>query len=1289
MAKEETKKINNSVEKRKITDELQESYLDYAMSVIVSRALPDVRDGLKPVQRRILWAMWDMGLTAGAKFMKSARVVGECFVKNTLISTTKGLMPIQNVEIGDKVYTQTGEKEVKRLYEMPPKNLLKITLANGLVNTVTPSQEFKILTPNLSFEWKKAKDLTEKDYLVSRCAYSGIKNPVRLGTFENNKIIYLNEGIAYLIGLFISDGWISCDYSKKKYPRIGFVSENKNVVKKIKTILEEEFDYSSNIEIKKYIISTKSAQSLSKEIYTLRINNKSVNEFLASNFDLNARWALTKEIPRQILQSPPPIIFAFLGGLIEGDGSISKKRHLIQYTSISPNLINQLMTLLLSQGIFSTKYINKVNFQKKHFVLGRQITNKHQSYSLEIKGENAIKLASKIILINEAKNNKLLRLKLEKFTSYNRKGLNSYDIIPYASNVLFQELSGAHLGSGWYEAENGDKFRMGIKYPTGCKIRYSANLLEKPLRKTQIIEWGIKEKLEKIQSPFFEFLEQSVKNKLHFIQVKSVEPTTPEKTYDLEIESEHEFIANGVISHNCMGKYHPHGDSSVYEAMVRMAQDFSLRYPLIKGQGNYGSQDGDSAAAQRYTEAKLSKIAEEMLTDIEKETVGWQPNYDNSRQEPKVLPAKLPNLLLNGTVGIAVGMATNIPPHNLGEIIDAAAYLADNPKATIDDLMNFIQGPDFPTGGIIYDKKAIAEAYASGRGPITARANAEVTERKNGHNIEITEIPYQVNKSELIIKIAELVTAKKIQGVRDVRDESDREGLRIVIELKNDAAPQKILNQLFKWTDLQKDFHLNMIALAKNGLQPEVMSLKDILTAYIEHRKEVVKRRAEFDLKKAEERAHILLGLHKALGIIDKVIAAIKKSKDREDAHKNLVTKFKLTALQAAAILEMRLQTLAALERKKIEDELKEKKKLIEELKILLKSPAKILQRIKNELKELKEKHGDKRKTKVVAAGLQEFKEEDLIPKEETIITMSQGGYIKRIAPSSFRAQKRGGKGLIGSEVGEEDFLSHFISANTHDNILFFTERGRAFQTKVYEIPEASRTAKGKAIHNFLEIPLEEKVNAIIAYSDEKKTPTGYLVMITKNGIIKKTPLRDFSNVRRTGIIAIKLRKGDLLQWAILSSGNDQIALSTAMGQAIRFKESQLRAMGRTAAGVRGIRLKKGDGVVSLNIVTKENEKGQLLIVMANGFGKKTPLSQYKVQGRGGSGIRTAKVTPKTGQVISSLIVTDEKEILALSAKGQIIRTQLESVRLSGRATQGVRVMNLNPKDRVIGVICL
>ncbi len=737
-----------------------------------------------------------------------------------------------------------------------------------------------------------------------------------------------------------------------------------------------------------------------------------------------------------------------------------------------------------------------------------------------------------------------------------------------------------------------------------------------------------------------------------------------------------------------MARYHPHGDSAIYDSLVRMAQEFNLRYPLVKGQGNFGSIDGDAAAAMRYTEAKLSKIADELLLDIEKETVDWQPNYDGTRMEPKVLPAKLPNLLLNGSIGIAVGMATSIPPHNLSEVVDATIHFADNPEASNEDLLEFIQGPDFPTGGIIYDKRAIKAAYISGRGPITSRAKAEIEERKKGQfDIVITEIPYQVVKAELVKRIAELVQGKKLEGIRDLRDESDREGLRIVVELKNDAPPQKVLNQLYNHTDLQKDFHLNMIALV-DGIKPQLLSLRDFIKAYVDYRKEVVKRRTQFDLKRAEERAHILEGLAKALDVIDRVIATIKKSKDREDAHKNLVKNFKLSDIQASAILEMKLQTLAALERQKIEAELKEKLALIKELNLILKSPARILKILKDEVLELKKKYGDSRRTQVVVSGLKEFADEDLIPKEEVIITLSSGGYIKRLPSGAFKSQGRGGKGLIGSELAEEDFVSHVVYGGTHDNLLFFTGRGRVFQTKVYEIPAASRTAKGRAVHNFLELPSEEKISALISYPAEKKQAEPFLIMITKDGIIKKTPLLEFANIRRTGIIAIGLKKGDALKGVRLSSGKDQVILATEKGQAIRFKESQVRSMGRGAAGIKAMRL-KSDHIAGFDIVKEEYAGGNFLVMMANGFGKQTPLKEFKVQNRGGSGIRTAKITPKTGALIAGQIVTAETDILALSAKGQVIRTKLSEVRKTGRSAQGVRIMNLKSSDRLAGIVVM
>jgi len=605
-----------------------------------------------------------------------------------------------------------------------------------------------------------------------------------------------------------------------------------------------------------------------------------------------------------------------------------------------------------------------------------------------------------------------------------------------------------------------------------------------------------------------------------------------------------------------LGKFHPHGDIPVYDALSRMAQDFSLRYPLIDGQGNFGSLDGDPPAAMRYTEARLSKIGEEMLRDIEKDTVDFTDNYDRTRKEPVVLPSRLPQLLLNGSLGIAVGMATNIPPHNFSEVADALLYLIDHPKADTEELFQFIKGPDFPTGGEIFDQKSIIQVYSQGKGPIITRGKAEIVEGEKGRNqIVISEIPFQVQKSSLIEQLALLVSEKKVEGIKDIRDESDREaGMRIVIELSSQAYPQKILNFLYKFTDLQRTFHLNMLALV-DGLQPKVLNLQETLTCFIEHRKEVVFRRTKYDLDRARERAHILEGLAKALLKIDAVIATIKKSRDREDAKNNLIKKFKLTEIQANAILEIKLQQLARLERQKIEQELLEIKAKIKELEAILKSPQKIKDVIKKEIRELKEKFGSERKTKVYVHKIGEIAEEDLIPLEETVITLTQGGYIKRINPKTYKIQKRGGKGILGMKTMQDDIVEHFISAKTHDVLFFFTDSGKVFKSPVYEIPEGTRVARGRGLLNFLEISPQDKVLSLFSFGKQDiDSGIKYLIMATKNGIIKKTPLSDFENVRRSGLIAITLKKGDLLKKVQKSSGDDEVILITKKGQSIKFK---------------------------------------------------------------------------------------------------------------------------------------
>jgi len=732
-----------------------------------------------------------------------------------------------------------------------------------------------------------------------------------------------------------------------------------------------------------------------------------------------------------------------------------------------------------------------------------------------------------------------------------------------------------------------------------------------------------------------------------------------------------------------LGKYHPHGDTAVYDSMVRMAQDFSLRYPLVNGQGNFGSIDGDNAAAMRYTEAKMTKVAELMLGDIEKDTVDFRPNYDASAQEPSVLPTCVPQLLLNGTMGIAVGMATNIPPHNLEEVIKATIRLLRNPESTIDDLLEDIKGPDFPTGAEIYDGGAVKEMYHTGRGGIIMRANSELEEMKNGRmSIIITEIPYQVNKAELIIKIADLVRDKKIVGISDLRDESNREGMRIVIELKKDAFPKKILNQLYKDTVLQKSFNLNMIALV-DGIHPRLLNLKEVLEYFLVHRFEVIVRRTQFDLRVAEARAHILEGLKIALDHIDQVIAIIRAAATKEEAGEELINKFGLSDLQAKAILEMRLQTLAGLERQKIEDELAEKMKLIAELQSILDSRDKQADIIHEELEDVSVKFGDGRKTKVHPYALGKFSAKDTIPDEEMLVVLTEQNYIKRMSPSVFRAQRRGGVGVVGAKTKDEDIIAKSVYGTNHNDLLFFTNLGRVFSLPMYEIPEAGRTAKGTPVVNLLQLQPDEKVTEILNLS---RSEGDYIVMCTTGGTIKKSELELFKNIRRSGLIACGVKDGETLHWARMSSGTDHIFIVTREGKSIRFPEEGVRPMGRAAAGVRGIRLKGNDEVIQMDILYPESP-AKLLTVMENGLGKMSKVAEYREQSRGGSGVKVANLNAKTGKVAGARVIGEgmKGDLLIVTKNGQTLRTPLEGIKTAGRATQGVILMK-NKKDQVSSI---
>jgi DNA gyrase subunit A len=741
---------------------------------------------------------------------------------------------------------------------------------------------------------------------------------------------------------------------------------------------------------------------------------------------------------------------------------------------------------------------------------------------------------------------------------------------------------------------------------------------------------------------------------------------------------------SATVVGDVMGKYHPHGDSSIYDSMVRMAQPWAMRYTLVNGQGNFGSMDGDPPAAYRYTEAKMERVADELLQDIDKETVDFRDNYDGTRQEPTVLPAKLPNLLLNGQIGIAVGMATSIPPHNLSELVDATVAMIDNPEVTLDELLEHVKGPDFPTGGVIYGKDSIRTAYATGRGGIVTRGIAEIVEAAKGgrQQIVITEIPYSLNKESLVIKIADLVKEKKISGISDLRDESARGDVRIVIDLKKDAYPKKLLNQLYKLTPLQQSFHFNMMALI-DGIQPRVLGLADIIQEHIKHRRVVVRRRTEYELRKAQERAHILEGLKIALDHIDEVIATIRASETTEEAAANLIKKFKLSDIQARAILAMQLRTLAGLERQKIEDELAELLKIIANLEAILADEKKILKIIRDEMLDLKKSYGDERRTKVIPSELNKLSDEDLIADEQVVVTLTAANYIKRSQIAEYKKQGRGGKGRRGMATREEDVIEHVVNASTHDFLLFFTNRGRVFRLKTYEVPAVGLNAKGIALVNLLQLQPEETVSSVINVS--KTNNAANLIMCTMRGVVKKTPFEQYQNVRSSGLIAINLDEGDELKWIRMTSGDNEVVISTSNGQAIRFHEKDARPMGRVSRGVRGIRLRAGDHVIGMDIV---EEGSSIFVISKYGYGKKTKVAQFTPHARGGVGIRSAVVNSKTGELVGvkTLGDNDDQEVIIISQGGQTIRLAIKDIPSLGRATQGVRIMRLNDGDEVVSL---
>lgn len=1194
-----------NIKQREITEEMQQSYLEYAMSVIVGRALPDVRDGLKPVHRRILYSMHEMGLRPGSKYQKSAKVVGYilgnyhphgdaaayesmvrmaqdfslryplvdgqgnfgCFTKDTKVKLTDGRDVsfgelVEEYKQGKENYTYTVNalglisiaKVRKPRLTVKNAELIKVVLDNGEEIRSTPNHLFMLKDGG----YKEAQKLSFGDSLMP--LYQKISEKTDRLNREGYALIYQPK----------NNDWTPAHHLADNY----------------------------NLTHKKYL---KNTGKVRHHIDFNKLNNNPGN---IARMCWGDHWKVHYTHAAEQHKNPE-----YREKIAEGrnkywSNPINKAKKAKKISD--RNIINwqdekyrEKMRKFLSE--VNKKYI--FEHPEKRDELSLRLTQ-----TLQRQWQNAayrVLMREKIIKGNKNHtNNKTGKLKFLNICREVIKRHNNLDEIKY------------------------EQVRMEL-YPYGMATLWETGLSKYYQNNPNLI-----------------YQELNGNHKV----VKVEKLNTREDVYDLTIEGTHNFsLSSGVFVHN--------------------------------------SIDGDSAAAYRYTEARLAPIAEDLLSDIDKDTVDFQDNYDASDKEPTVLPTKVPNLLINGSMGIAVGMATNIPPHNLGEVLDALTYLIDNSDAKVDELMQFVKGPDFPTGGVIYNENDIHNAYATGRGSIVIRGKAEIVESKKGFQIIVTEVPYQVNKAELIKHIADLVKDKKMDGIKDIRDESDKEGLRVAIDLKQDAFPRKVLNQLFKYTELQKSFHFNMLALV-DGIQPQILGLKGLLEKFIDHRKEVVTRRAKYDLAKARDRAHILEGLKKALDHIDEIIALIRKSESKEDAFNNLIKKFKFSDKQANAILEMKLQALAGLERKKINDELKEKKELIAYLEDLLASPKKILGVVKDELKSLRDRHADARRTRVVKSPLREIGEEELVPEEDSLFMLTRGGYIKRIPPDVLKAQKRGGKGLVGIATKEEDVVSQFFVANTHDNLLFFTNSGKVFQTKAYEVPESSRQSKGKAIVNFLQVSPSEAITAVIPIPKDHKGNL-YLFMATTRGIIKKVDMESFAAVRKNGMFVIKLKQGDELGWVLTTSGNDQIILVTSGGSAIRFKEKDVRPMGRTAAGVIGIRLDKEEKVVGADVSPSGVEKGlHVLAVMKKGYGKRTDLKSYKVQKRGGRGIMTAKITSKTGDLVSAHITSEEnKELIAVSRKGQVIRTSIESISVLGRATQGVRIMRVETDDGLASVV--
>ncbi len=1256
--KKKKKEIKEDIEKREIVEEMKSSYIDYAMSVIISRALPDVRDGLKPVQRRILYVMIEEGLRHNRKSRKSANVVGgvlggyhphgdqavyraavrmaqDFSLRYPLVNGQGNMGSIDDPgEFAAMRYCVTGDSRIisdhclEKINDISDKEdiSLKVLSFDQKVNNaskwfdsgvhpVLEAETFRgyklkatenhpILTLRKNeegqpvFKWKLFEDLKEGDFAVIDRSND---------TLWDHEELDLKQYYPEVNNKKIEKKELPSKMSSELAFLLGAIITDGHISDKqigfVNTNKRFIDKFKKNFEkvfpdCRLHEFKRKPSGYGKKDYTSLEIHSYYVNEFL-KNLGLKNCVASEKEIPEAIFHTSKKSIAAFLKGLFEGDGSIyacgKKRRQSMELTYTS-----------VSKKLLEDLQVILLRFGIDSFLRGEKTRSTSRLF---IRGHDNFALFKKQIGFVSKKKKE----RLEEYSQANsdNKVMSKTDYIPFLSQYLRKKYE-----NKWLKTHNLDR------YP---KLNDYCEKLSKILDKKDL-----------------KLVKQFLENNYLFDEIVSVKEKGKEKVYSLRVDSDcHSFVSNGFISHN--------------------------------------------------TEMKLSKIGEEMLKDIKKDTVDFRENYDGTKEEPSVLPSPLPQLLLNGVLGIAVGMATNIPPHNLTEVCDALIHLLKNPKAELEDICEYIQGPDFPTGGSIYNKENIMEAYATGKGSITIRGKTKIVKGKRGkQQIIITEIPYRIRKKRFLSRLAKLVLEDKIKGIKNIRDESDKDGLRITIDLKRNVIPKRILNRLFKFSNLQKRFHVNMVIL-EDGKQPKLSNLMKVLRHFVAHRKEVVTRRTKYKLEKAEARAHILEGLYKCLADIDKAIKIIKESDDRKDAQKNLIKEFDLTEIQADAVLDTKLATLAKMAMKEIEEELKELKAKIKKYKSILDSPKKITKIVIKELERLKDEFGDERRTEVFKGDVGDFSKRDLVPKKETIVTLTQGGYIKRISPKAYKIQKRGGKGIIGMKTVGKDVVNKFFSTNTHDNLLFFTDKGKVYKVPAFEIPKKGRVAKGRGLANFLEISSKDKIQSVLPLTKEgEKEPKGYLTMVTKKGKVKRTALKEFKNIRRSGLIAISLGKNDSLEKACKTSGKDELILVSKKGKSIRFKEKEARAMGRNAKGVKGMDLKKGDEVVGMSVVKTKKGKKSLFVISEKGYGKKTSLKKYKAQKRGGVGLKTMAIKKKTGKIaVSKLLTKKDKDLIVISEKGKVIRMKAKSISQLGRNTQGVRIMKLNKKDKVISITSL